>query len=76
MQRSLNRLIRNPQERTSKAAKALGQLFMFLKGTPFIYQGEEIGMINNHRLSINDFDVGFGKCSVYSENPVRPVIEF
>ena len=56
MQRSLNRLIRNPQERTSKAAKALGQLFMFLKGTPFIYQGEEIGMINNHRLSINDFD--------------------
>ena len=26
--------------------------------------------------SINDFDVGFGKCSVYSENPVRPVIEF
>ena len=56
MQRSLNRLIRNPQERTFKAAKALGQLFMFLKGTPFIYQGEEIGMINNHRLSINDFD--------------------
>ena len=56
MQRSLNRLIRNPQERTSKAAKALGQLFMFLKGTPFIYQGEEIGMINNYRLSINDFD--------------------
>ena len=56
MQRSLNRLIRNPQERTPKVAKALGQLFMFLKGTPFIYQGEEIGTINNHRLSINDFD--------------------
>ena len=56
MQRSLNRLIRNPQERTPKATKALGQMFMFLKGTPFIYQGEEIGTINNHRLSIHDFD--------------------
>ena len=56
MQRSLNRLIREPKERTFKSAKALGQLFMFLKGTPFIYQGEEIGMINNHRLSIEDFD--------------------
>ncbi|UTY40259.1 alpha-glucosidase [Allocoprobacillus halotolerans] len=56
MQRSLNRLIREPKERTFQSAKALGQLFMFLKGTPFIYQGEEIGMINNHRLSIEDFD--------------------
>lgn len=56
MQRSLNRLIREPKERTIKSAKALGQLFMFLKGTPFIYQGEEIGMVNNHRFSIEDFD--------------------
>lgn len=56
MPRSLNRLIREPQERTPQAAKMLGNLFMFLRATPFIYQGEEIGMINNNRQSIDEFD--------------------
>lgn len=56
MPRSLNRLIRNPEERTPQVAKMLGNLFMFLRATPFIYQGEEIGMINNQRQSIHDFD--------------------
>lgn len=56
MQRSMNRLIRSPQERTPRSAKLLGQMFMLLKGTPFIYQGEEIGTLNNQRQSIEEFD--------------------
>lgn len=31
-----------------KSGKALAILLHFLKGTPYIYQGEEIGMINRH----------------------------
>lgn len=56
MQRSLVRLIQNPAERTPKAAKLLGALLMFLKATPYIYEGEEIGMLNNERTSIDAFD--------------------
>ena len=56
MPRSLARLIKNPAERTPKAAKLLGALLMFLKATPYIYEGEEIGMVNNERTSIDQFD--------------------
>lgn len=56
MPRSMSRLIRNKEERTPKTAKLLGQLFMFLQATPFVYQGEEIGFLNNERQSIDEFD--------------------
>ena len=56
MPRSLNRLVKNPADRNGKAAKLLGSLLMFLKSTPYIYAGEEIGMINNERLPIDEFD--------------------
>lgn len=56
MPRSMSRLIRNEEERTPKTAKLLGQLFMFLQATPFVYQGEEIGFLNNERQSIDEFD--------------------
>ncbi|MCC8066780.1 MAG: alpha-glucosidase [Clostridiales bacterium] len=35
-------------------AKALGTLFFFLRGTPFIYQGEELGMRNSVFSSIDE----------------------
>ncbi len=38
------------------AAKLLGNLFIFLQGTPFIYQGQELGMNNFQRKNIGDFD--------------------
>ena len=38
------------------AAKLLGNLFIFLQGTPFIYQGQELGMNNFQRKDISDFD--------------------
>lgn len=35
-------------------AKALGTLFFFLKGTPFIYQGEELGIGNTRFKDISE----------------------
>ena len=37
-------------------AKLLATLFFFLRGTPFIYQGQEIGMDNFERTDIAQFD--------------------
>ena len=36
----------NDQDNRIKSAKAFAMLFHFMRGTPFIYQGEEIGMTN------------------------------
>lgn len=38
-----------------EAAKMLFASTLFLRGTPFIYQGDEIGMVNGHFASIKDF---------------------
>lgn len=38
-----------------KSAKALATSYFFLQGTPFIYQGQEIGMQNMDYQSIDDF---------------------
>ncbi|MFS1664314.1 alpha-glucosidase [Streptococcus sp. zg-JUN1979] len=40
----------------NEALKALALVYFYLYGTPFIYQGQEIGMINAHRHSIREFD--------------------
>ncbi|WP_429971045.1 alpha-glucosidase [Fructilactobacillus sp. Tb1] len=54
--RVLSKLIKNADERTPKAAKALATMYFFLPGDPFIYQGQEIGMKNFTRQSINEFN--------------------
>ncbi len=46
----------NDQEYWKESAKALGTLFFFMQGTPFIYQGQEIGMTNVQFPSIDDYD--------------------
>ena len=38
-----------------EAAKSLAVSYFFLKGTPFIYEGQEIGMTNPNYESINDY---------------------
>lgn len=43
-------------ENNPDAVKMLGAMYFFLRGTPFIYQGQELGMTNFERDSINDFD--------------------
>ncbi|MCD7809237.1 MAG: alpha-glucosidase [Erysipelotrichaceae bacterium] len=43
-------------EKNSDAVKMLGAMYFFLRGTPFIYQGQELGMINFKRNTIDDFN--------------------
>ena len=54
--RSLSKYIPQEEDRHYYSATMLGGLFFFLRGTPFIYQGQEIGMTNFKRESIKDFD--------------------
>lgn len=39
-----------------ESAKMLGTFVHFLRGTPYIYQGEELGMTNAHYTSIEQYD--------------------
>jgi alpha-glucosidase len=39
-----------------ESSKALGTLFFFMQGTPFIYQGQEIGMTNTKFDAIDDYN--------------------
>lgn len=54
--RALSKLIKNTNYRDQTGAKCLAVLYFFLQGTPFIYQGQEIGMTNFKRESIDEFD--------------------
>ena len=46
----------NDQEYWKESAKMLGTMYFFMQGTPFIYQGQEIGMTNVAFPSIEDYD--------------------
>ncbi|WP_191560352.1 alpha-glucosidase [Metabacillus idriensis] len=46
----------NDQEYLTESAKALGAMYFLMQGTPFIYQGQELGMTNVHFPSIDDYD--------------------
>ncbi|MDR4945556.1 glycoside hydrolase family 13 protein [Neobacillus cucumis] len=49
----------NDQKLWKESAKMLGALYFLMQGTPFIYQGQEIGMTNVQFPSIEDYnDVG------------------
>ena len=52
--RSLNKFLGEKANETN--AKLLANVFFFLRGTPFIYQGQEIGMDNFVRNDISEFD--------------------
>jgi glycosidase len=45
----------NDQEYRVQSAKMLGTLLHFMQGTPYIYQGEELGMTNVKFESFNDY---------------------
>ncbi|WP_368503005.1 alpha-glucosidase [Alkalihalophilus sp. As8PL] len=46
----------NDGEYWSESAKALATMFFFMQGTPFIYQGQEIGMTNVQFDTIEEYD--------------------
>jgi len=54
--RSISKYIKTEKNRHFYSASMLGAMFFFLRGTPFIYQGQEIGMTNFKRKSIKEFD--------------------
>ncbi|MBS0949040.1 alpha-glucosidase [Weissella minor] len=54
--RSVSKFIKDPAWRNHYGATALGTLYFFLRGTPFIYQGQEIGMLNAERHDISEFN--------------------
>lgn len=39
-----------------EAVKTLAAMYFFLRGIPFIYQGQELGMVNFRRKSVEEFD--------------------
>ena len=43
-------------EHNREAVKMMGAMYFFLRGTPFIYQGQELGMTNFSRSSVEQFD--------------------
>lgn len=53
--RSINKYIPK-EDRNDKSKNMLATLFMMLRGTPFIYQGQEIGMENIRMDSIEDYN--------------------
>ncbi|MGX4631350.1 alpha-glucosidase [Carnobacterium divergens] len=53
--RELSKLVKK-EFQTAEAAKGIGAMYFFLRGTPFIYQGQELGMINAERHHMKQFD--------------------
>lgn len=54
--RVLSKMVREEEWQTPETAKTFGMLYFFLRGTPFIYQGQELGMKNFHRSTIKAFN--------------------
>ncbi|MGD6804534.1 glycoside hydrolase family 13 protein [Rossellomorea aquimaris] len=54
--RSLSKYIKEEGDRNFYSAAMLAALFLNLRGTPFIYQGQELGMTNFEREGIDEFD--------------------
>lgn len=54
--RSINKFIKNSDYQDKRGAKLLAMLYFFLRGCPFIYQGQELGMVNAKRESIAEFN--------------------
>ena len=48
--------IGNDGDMRKVSGKALGMMYFFMQGTPFIYQGQEIGMTNVQFDSLEDYD--------------------
>ncbi|MHA3067181.1 alpha-glucosidase [Lacticaseibacillus saniviri] len=54
--RSIDKYIKDPAYRDARGAKVLGMLYFFLRGCPFIFQGQELGMRNAQRDAITEFN--------------------
>ena len=53
--RCVGRFGTDDKELRNESAKMLGTTYFFLQGTPFIYEGQELGMTNGDFKSLDDF---------------------
>ena len=54
--RAVSRFATDDPKYRVKAAKMLGTTLHFLQGTPYIYQGEELGMTNVHYTKLDQYE--------------------
>lgn len=54
--RSINKYIKDPLYQNQIGAKALAIMYLLLRGCPFIFQGQELGVHNVVRTSIKQFN--------------------
>lgn len=54
--RAISKFITDESYQNFIGGSALALMYFFLRGTPFIYQGQELGMTNFQRQSINEFN--------------------
>ena len=54
--RSIDKMIPCKEDRHRYSITMIAGMFFYLRGTPFIYQGQEIGMCNFERTDLHDFD--------------------
>lgn len=53
--RAASKYLKEAQGNT-EAVKTLAAMYFFLRGVPFIYQGQELGMVNFIRNAVEEFD--------------------
>lgn len=53
--RAASKYLKEAQD-NPEAIKTLGAMYFFLRGVPFIYQGQELGMTNFERTDISEFN--------------------
>ena len=54
--RAVSRFATDDSKYRVRAAKMLGTTLHFMQGTPFVYEGEEIGMTNNHFTKLSEYE--------------------
>ncbi|GAY72246.1 glycoside hydrolase family 13 protein [Lentilactobacillus kosonis] len=54
--RAVSRFATDDPEYRVRAAKMIGTTLHFMQGTPFVYEGEEIGMTNNHFAKVSEYE--------------------
>ena len=65
----------NENEYHKESSKALGMFLLSLKGTPFVYQGQEIGMTDLKNNTIEDLDDCLSKSAIQSARDILHISE-
>ena len=65
----------NEDKYHKESSKALGMFLLSLKGTPFVYQGQEIGMTDLKNNTIEDLDDCLSKSAIQSARDILHISE-